>query len=166
MKRKNANRTPVEAARQASRRSTWLVSSVFLACVLHALVAVQWTYPNCNLISDGPAAAIYGGPLPDRSWAYTSLDWFVVPWVYALNIAILTLVIAGLLYPLRGARLPRPLRLVLAALSLAIAVFWNIGPGAHPRWSLSYQAEWLVPPMKMYPVRIVTRTGYFCNQSN
>lgn len=140
------------------------MTSLFLACLLHALIAVQWTYPGCEVTSDGPAAAIYGGPLPDRQWAYTSLDWVVVPWAYALNIAILTLVIAGLLYPLRNLHLPRIVVWLLAALSLAIAAFWNFGPGAYPRWSLSKPAEWLVPPMKMYPVRIVTRTGYFCNQ--
>lgn len=140
---------------------SWLAVSVFLACIAHSLVAVRWTYAECFTADGGRAPSLYGGPIPDKLWAYTSLDWIVFPFGYALNIAMLALVIGASLYPVRHKRLSYPSCFALLALSLLIAGIQNFGPGAYATWSR--------PATVSAPLRPAGLVGpnlpYLCDQS-
>lgn len=111
----------VAAPRVAMAVATWTWT---VAVALWAnLIPLEWAYPYCNDPADGPAAAVFGTPLPYEVFADSSMAYAVMPHVYALNTLLVGVPAFLLLRALLG-RLARA-RWVLrgiAVLGLLVAV--------------------------------------------
>jgi lysylphosphatidylglycerol synthetase-like protein (DUF2156 family) len=63
------------------------------------LFTLEWSYPYCTILYDGPAAAVYGFPFPyQQASIATSATDFFIPWLYVINLA---LIAGGILILLR-----------------------------------------------------------------
>lgn len=73
-----------------TRRRLQLIAAVGAACWIEKLVTLEWSYPYCNVRDSGPAAAVFGFPLPyEQASIVTSATYFFVPWLYLVNLAII-----------------------------------------------------------------------------
>jgi hypothetical protein len=61
--------------------------------VFDAVFTLEWWYPYCNHPYDGPAAAVFGFPLPSQRFAGSSLTYATMPHVYALDLVLVGLVV-------------------------------------------------------------------------
>jgi hypothetical protein len=63
------------------------------------LFTIEWSFPYCTTQQDGPAAAVFGMPLPYIRWGgVSSLEYDFMPLAYAFN----TLILLALFWPLIG----------------------------------------------------------------
>ena len=66
---------------------------------IEKLFTVEWSYPYCSVLDDGPAGAVRGFPLPyQQASIVTSATDFFIPWLYVVNLAAIA---GGLLLLLR-----------------------------------------------------------------
>jgi hypothetical protein len=75
-----------------TKEHTWrrweMVAAVGAAWWIEKLVTLEWSYPYCSVRDSGPAAAVFGFPLPyEQTSIVTSGTYFFIPWLYLLNIA-------------------------------------------------------------------------------
>ena len=106
-----------------------LPAAVGAAWWIETLVTVEWSYPYCGVLDDGPAGAVRGFPLPyEQASIVTSATDYFIPWLYVVNLAAIT---AGVFLLLRfvssrlGASYPRLRKLIVGtagALLLVTAV--------------------------------------------
>jgi len=110
--------TPQPWLRSFQVHTAWWLA-VAAALWIDALVTVEWASPACQDTWGGPAAAIYGFPLPSTEWAGSSLDWNVAIHTWAFDVGICAF---ALWWPLRWAvaRAPRARR----------ATYGSLGAGA------------------------------------
>jgi hypothetical protein len=68
--------------------------SLGLASVFESLVTLEWWYPACGVAGDGPAAAVFGLPLPYvRFSGVSSMTYDFMPHVMALDVLLLAAMI-------------------------------------------------------------------------
>lgn len=78
-----------------------LLAAVGAAWWIEKLVTVEWSYPYCGVLDDGPAAAVRGFPLPYKQASIvTSATDFFIPWLYVVNLAVIAGGVLLLLRPL------------------------------------------------------------------
>jgi hypothetical protein len=110
-----------------------LLAALGAAWWIEKLVTLEWSYPYCSVLDDGPAAAVRGFPLPyQQASIVTSATDFFIPWLYLFNLAAIAGGLFLLLRPLAvrfGAAHPRPRKLIagtVAALLLVTAVAFEV----------------------------------------
>ena len=83
---------------QTSRLLTVEVAAALVvAAWLDFLITIEWSYPYCTQLSDGPAYPAVGFPLPYAVASHvSSLEFMLMPHVLALNV----LLMGAALYPL------------------------------------------------------------------
>ena len=70
----------------------WL--TLGLVALLERLITVEWSKPYCMDPTDGPAFAATGIPLPYETYGgASSLEFLFMPHIYALNLAVLSLIV-------------------------------------------------------------------------
>ena len=77
-------------------RARWVLiaASVGAAWWIEKFVTVEWSYPYCSVLDDGPAGAVFGFPLPfAQASIVTSVTEFFIPWLYVINLAVVAAVI-------------------------------------------------------------------------
>lgn len=91
---------------------------------LESAVTVEWTYPYCLDLSDGPAYAAQGFPLPYWMWnGVVSLEHDFVPLVYVLNLGILFVLlfpVVHLVWNRVSSSLPKWLQSMIAAIGASV----------------------------------------------
>lgn len=110
-----------------------LLAALGAAWWIDKLVTVEWSYPYCGVIDDGPTAAIRGFPFPyEQASIVTSATDFFIPWLYVVNLAVIAGGVLLLLRPL-ASRLeawnPRYRKLIVgsaAALLLVSAIAFEM----------------------------------------
>lgn len=86
-----------------------LVAAVGAALWIEEFVTLEWSYPYCSVRDSGPAAAVFGFPLPyDQASIVTSATHFFIPWLYLLNLAIIAGGVFLLLRPLASIGRSKP----------------------------------------------------------
>ncbi|MEZ4302070.1 MAG: hypothetical protein R3B70_44480 [Polyangiaceae bacterium] len=151
-----------------------LLFAVGVVQFLEMIVSVEWAAPDCNDPQDGPVYALFGAPLPyERFSGASSMMYDFVPWMYVINIGILSLLlwwgIRGVEKRIRG-RMPRWVTGAavasggaLAALSLAVHGVW-IGLGmwypVETPHAISYRAY-----HELRPVGVALGRHYDCKAS-
>jgi len=88
-----------------TKQHTWrrwgMVAAVGAAWWIEKLVTLEWSYPYCSVRDSGPAAAVFGFPLPyEQTSIVTSSTYFFIPWLYLLNLAAIAGGVFLLLRPL------------------------------------------------------------------
>jgi hypothetical protein len=125
-----------------------LPAAVGAAWWIEKLITVEWSYPYCGVLDDGPAAAVLGFPLPyQQASIVTSATYLFIPWLYVVNLAVIAGGVLLLLYPVAsrlGASNPRLRKIIVgtaAALLLVTAVAFEVlmlSMGVwRPIWSFS-----------------------------
>ena len=111
----------------------WSLFALFTACLLHDRLSLRWTYPGCH---EEAGPAIYGAPLPEHMWAYTSLEWHVWVPAYLVNVLALWLVLLLPFSLLKGQDWTRR-NGGKAALGAALFIVLDLGvlPGNHLHWT-------------------------------
>jgi hypothetical protein len=106
-----------------------LLAALGAAWWIEKLVTLEWSYPYCNVLDDGPAGAVRGFPFPyQQASIVTSATDFFIPWLYVVNLAVIAGVVLLLLRPLvsrLGASKPRLRKFIVgtaAALLLVTAI--------------------------------------------
>jgi hypothetical protein len=96
-----------------------MVTAVGAALWIEKMVILEWSYPYCSILDDGEAAAVFGFPLPyEQVYIAGSASSSFIPWLYAVNIAVISGSVLLLL---------RPLAFRMRAL---IPRLWNLASGA------------------------------------
>jgi hypothetical protein len=55
-----------------------------------AVFTIEWSFPYCSSLEDGPASAVFGMPLPYIRWSgVSSMEYFYMPSILIVNILIL-----------------------------------------------------------------------------
>jgi hypothetical protein len=68
---------------------------------IEKLVTLEWSYPYCSVLDDGPAGAVRGFPFPyQQASIVTSATDFFIPWLYVVNLAAIAGGVFLLLRPL------------------------------------------------------------------
>jgi hypothetical protein len=63
-----------------------------LAMTIDRVATLEWSFPYCNDPQDGPAAAVFGVPIPYQRWnGFSSLEYHFAPHLYVLNILLVAL---------------------------------------------------------------------------
>lgn len=100
---------------------------------IEKLVTLEWSYPYCSVLDDGPAGAVLGFPFPYRQASVvTSVTDFFIPWLYVVNLTVIACGILLLLRPLafrlEASNLRRSKFIVVpaAALLLVTAVAFEV----------------------------------------
>jgi hypothetical protein len=103
-----------------------LLAAAGAAWWIEKLVTVEWSYPYCSVLDDGPAGAVRGFPLPyQQASIVTSATDFFIPWLYVVNLAAIA---CGLFLLLRsvtsrlGASSPRLRKLIVGAAAALLLV--------------------------------------------
>lgn len=103
-----------------------LLAAVGAAWWIEKLVAVEWSYPYCSVLDDGPAGAVRGFPLPyEQASIVTSATSFFIPWLYVVNLAAIAGGIFLLLRPAAsrlGASYPRLRKLIVGTAGVLLLV--------------------------------------------
>ena len=84
--------------RKALANRPWLpLLAIGSAWWVDKLATIEWSYPYCSVLDDGPAGAVFGFPFPHRqaSIVASASDIFI-PWLYVVDLVL----IAGLLFVL------------------------------------------------------------------
>ena len=82
-------------------RALNLLGAVGAAWWIERFIAVEWSYPYCGILSDGEAAAVFGFPLPyEQVYIAGSASVSFIPWLYMINLAVITGGVLLLLCPL------------------------------------------------------------------
>ena len=84
--------------RKALTKRPWLpLLALGSAWWVDKLATLEWSYPYCSVLDDGPAGAVFGFPFPHRqaSIVASASDIFI-PWLYVVDLVL----IAGLLFVL------------------------------------------------------------------
>lgn len=80
---------PRQSAR--TRAAPWLLA-VAAALVVDRALALEWTFPYCSDMWDGPSSAVFGMPLPYERWSgASSLVYDVMPHAWLLDLLLLSL---------------------------------------------------------------------------
>lgn len=118
-----------------------LLAAVGMASWVANLVTLEWSYPYCSVLDDGEAAAVFGFPLPyEQVFIAGSASSTFIPWLYVLNLALITGGIILLLRPLSsrfGASKPRLWNLTIgaaAAFLLVTAITLDMFALSHGFW--------------------------------
>jgi len=99
-----------------------IVAALGAAWWVEKLFTLEWSYPYCSVRDSGPAAAVFGFPLPyEQASIVTSATYFFIPWLYLLNLAAIAGGVFLLLRPL-ASRLGTSNRLPKIMLGAAGAV--------------------------------------------
>jgi hypothetical protein len=78
-----------------------LLAALGAAWWIEKLVTLEWSYPYCSVLDDGPAGAVRGFPLPyQQASIVTSATDFFIPWLYVFNLAAIAGGVFLLLRPL------------------------------------------------------------------
>jgi hypothetical protein len=78
-----------------------LLAATGAACWVEKLVTVEWSYPYCGVLDNGEAAAVHGFPLPyEQAFIAGSASDLFIPWLYAVNLAVIAGGVLLLLRPL------------------------------------------------------------------
>ena len=78
-----------------------LLAAMGTACWIEKLITLEWSYPYCSVRDSGPAAAVFGFPLPyEQASIVSSATSFFIPWLYVVNLAVIAGGILLLLRPL------------------------------------------------------------------
>lgn len=109
---------------------TWgvweLAAAVGAAWWIEKLVTLEWSYPYCSVLDDGPAGAVRGFPLPyQQASVVTSGTDFFIPWLYVVNLAAIAAGIFLLMRPLAsrlGASNPRRRKLIVVGAGTLLLV--------------------------------------------
>lgn len=103
-----------------------LLAAMGMASWVANLVTVEWSYPYCSVLDDGEAAAVFGFPLPyEQVFIAGSASSTFIPWLYVLNLAVITGGILLLLRPLSswlGTSKPRLWNLTIGAIAAFLLV--------------------------------------------
>lgn len=136
-------------------------------------MSVEWSFPGCSDAWNGAAPAIFGVPLPYERWAGSSLEYDFVPYLYAIDVLAIALVLLLVTRRVLAAvprdfapRIRRALGAIgialgaasLAGKALSIATFW------HPVASLP-----LLPGeslREIRPLRLTLTRNYSCRPSS
>ena len=113
-------------------------ASFGLGAAIDLAVTVEWSFPYCNQQYDGPAYAVFGVIPYERFSGASSLVYDFQPGLFAANLALVWLTVAGVLLAVgrwtsflsqRGA--VRALAAIGAVLAMAVAThrthMWSIG---------------------------------------
>jgi hypothetical protein len=110
-----------------------LLAAAGAALWIEKLVTLEWSYSYCSVLDDGEAAAVFGFPLPyEQVFIAGSASSSFIPWLYLINLAVIT---GGVLFFLRplssrlGKSKPRLWNLTIgaaAALLLVTAVALDV----------------------------------------
>jgi hypothetical protein len=110
-----------------------LLAAAGAAWWVEKLVTLEWSYPYCGVLDNGEAAAVHGFPLPyEQAFIAGSASDLFIPWLYAVNLAVIAGGALLLLRPLASrlaARNPRRWKFVsgtAAALLLVPAVALDV----------------------------------------
>ena len=113
---------------KAHTRGRWalVVAAVGAAWWVEKLVTVEWSYPYCSVLDDGPAGAVRGFPFPyQQASVITSVTDFFIPWLYVINLAAIAVGVFLLLRPLASrlaATHPRLGKLIVSAAAALLLV--------------------------------------------
>ena len=78
------------------------------AMVIDSAIHLEWSFPYCRDMFDGPLYALYGFPVPYITFGgVSSLEYSFSPAAYLVDIVVISLVLALVVWPVR-ARLPEP----------------------------------------------------------
>lgn len=81
-------------------RLATLIWTLALAWIAVDAIPLAWWHPSCDSHGNGPAYFGQGFPLPFAQFTgVSSLEYFFLPWVYALDLALAS----AILFPLVGA---------------------------------------------------------------
>ncbi|MBV9928892.1 MAG: hypothetical protein JOZ96_28025 [Acidobacteria bacterium] len=62
-----------------------------LAGWFEAVFTIEWSFPYCSSLEDGPASAVYGMPLPYIRWSgVSSMEYIYMPSILIVNLVILS----------------------------------------------------------------------------
>lgn len=79
---------------QNGGRWALLAAALGAAWWIEKFVTLEWSYPYCSVMDDGPAGAVFGFPFPYvQASIVTSATEFFIPWLYAINLAAIAAVI-------------------------------------------------------------------------
>jgi hypothetical protein len=68
---------------------------------IEKMVTLEWSYPYCSVLDDGEAAAVYGFLLPyEQVFIASSPSSSFIPWLYVINLVVITGGVLLLLHPL------------------------------------------------------------------
>ncbi len=68
-----------------------MLAAVGAAWWIEKLVTLEWSYPYCSVLDDGPAGAVRGFPFPyEQASIVTSATSFFIPWLYVINLAVIS----------------------------------------------------------------------------
>ena len=87
---------------KAHTRARWVLpaASVGAAWWIEKFVTLEWSYPYCSVLDDGPAGAVFGFPFPFvQASVVTSVTEFFIPWLYVINLAVMAAAIFLALRP-------------------------------------------------------------------
>jgi hypothetical protein len=85
---------------------------------IEKLVTIEWSYPYCSVLDDGEAAAVFGFPLPyEQIFIAGSASSSFIPWLYVVNLAMITGIVLIILRPL------------MHGLGIAKSRLWNLTIG-------------------------------------
>jgi hypothetical protein len=73
-----------------SHRLASILVTLGVVCWLQEIFSIEWSSAYCSDPVDGPASAVWGMPLPYIRWStVSSMEYFWMPAVFVLNIALL-----------------------------------------------------------------------------
>jgi hypothetical protein len=108
------------------------------AMTIDEFIHLEWSFPYCSNMDDGPEYAFYGFPFPYIQWGgVSSLEYFFHPLLYAADICAMALVLAipyFLIVDRRGKRVRRVAAFTGTA-ALVLMVGWRVFLIAVKAWN-------------------------------
>ena len=106
-----------------SRWSALLLALGIVMC-LQSVLTIEWSFPYCSSLADGPASAVFGMPLPYIQYSgVSSLEYDFMPLMYVLDL----LLLLAITWPITARvlrKVPeerRRIRIALGVTGLAVA---------------------------------------------
>ena len=130
----------------------------------------EWTYPYCNNVSDGPSYAAHGFPFPSSMQSLgSSLEWFLMPHVFIVNLMISGLLIYYLIRYLMSVVLIKNYYVVLISaiigfLLMVISVLLLLLQLSFSEFVFSIGTEFYHPYQSFRPIGL-NLTQYSCAAS-
>jgi hypothetical protein len=127
------------------RNVTTIAWTCLLVLLTTSLVSLEWSFPYCNSLADGPAYAVYGFPLPyTQSSGTSSLEYKLMPLAWLFD----AVVLGGLFFWIvhRAVAKVRS-RVALVTLALVAGVPASAWIVLDAAWASHYSfAEWVLTP--------------------
>jgi hypothetical protein len=87
-----SSKMPIEGLKQLNViiRYPALLLTLGLVGWFEAVFTIEWSFPYCSSLEDGPASAVFGMPLPYIRYSeVSSMEYFYMPSIFIVNILIL-----------------------------------------------------------------------------